>query len=354
MAREGRRKKIKILDLFCGCGGSSLGFKLAMEKLRLNCEIVGVDINRDACITFQKNRIGQAVRADARFLPFRLKKGDFDILIGCPPCQGFTRMRGKPNQQDPRNALVKVYSKYVKSLLPKYLMFENVPWVRDSHFYHQLAECLKSCGYKYVSGVIDAADYGVPQRRKRLILVASLRGRPKLPEPEHNKVTVREAIGDLPPLEAGEKHPVIPNHVCMKHNDKVLSRIRTVPKDGGSRKVLPRELWLTCHLENKGYNDVYGRMKWDDVAPTLTTGCTNPSKGRFIHPEQDRAITPREAARIQTFPDWFVFFGGLTSISRQIGNAMPIKLAEAIALACVSSLGINRLFDFSESKKRKS
>jgi DNA (cytosine-5)-methyltransferase 1 len=95
-------------------------------------------------------------------------------------------------------------------------------------------------------------------------------------------------------------------------------------------------------------------MKWDDVAPTLTTGCTNPSKGRFIHPEQDRAITPREAARIQTFPDWFVFFGGLTSISRQIGNAMPIKLAEAIALACVSSLGINRLFDFSESKKRKS
>lgn len=336
MAREGRHK-IRILDLFCGCGGSSLGFKLAAQKLGLHPEIIGVDIDRDACITFQRNRVGQAIRADARYPPLRMQKGIFDIMIGCPPCQGFTRMRGKPDPEDPRNELVDVFSKWIASLNPRCLVFENVPWAQSSRYYHQFVKCLDRCGYRYVSKVMDAADYGVPQRRKRLVLLASLEGKLKLPDPERRKVTVREAISDLPPLEAGGAHPVIPNHQCMMHSAKVLARIRSVPKDGGSRTALPRELWLNCHLKSNGHNDVYGRMRWDDVAPTMTAGCTNPSKGRFIHPDQDRALTPREAARIQTFPDWFVFYGGFISVSRQIGNALAVKLAEAIALVCLSN-----------------
>ena len=343
MAREDR-SKVRVLDLFCGCGGSSLGFRLAAQKLGLHLEIIGVDIDRDACITFQKNRVGQAIRADARHPPLRMQEGIFAVLIGCPPCQGFTRIRGKPKPEDSRNELVEVFSMWVESMIPKYLVFENVPWVQSSRYYHQFVKCLDRCGYRHVSKVIDAADYGVPQRRKRLILLASLEGKPKLPKPERQKVTVRKAIGDLPPLEAGATHLVIPNHQCMKHNDKVLARIRAVPKDGGSRTAISKELWLNCHLKSNGHNDVYGRMKWDDVAPTLTSGCTNPSKGRFIHPDQDRALTPREAARIQTFPDWFVFYGGFISVSRQIGNALPVKLAEAIALACLSNFAVNKNF----------
>jgi DNA (cytosine-5)-methyltransferase 1 len=325
--------RIKVLDLFCGCGGSSLGFKLAAEELGLYPEIIGIDIDRDACTTFQKNRVGQAIIADVRFAPLRIRKKLFDVIIGCPPCQGFTKMRRRPDLKDPRNELVETFTELTKSFLPEYIVFENVPQIQRSHYYQKLIECLKECGYKFESKVMNAADYGVPQRRKRLILVASRNGKPSLPKPIQRRVSVREAIGDLPPLRAGEAHPTIPNHMCMKHTDKVLARIKAIPKNGGSRSALPAELQLQCHKKIRGYSDVYGRMRWDDVAPTLTSGCTNPSKGRFIHPEQDRAITPREAARLQTFPDWFIFYGGFISISKQIGNAVPVKLAECISKA---------------------
>jgi DNA (cytosine-5)-methyltransferase 1 len=328
---------MRILDLFCGCGGSSLGFKLAAEELGLNCEIIGVDVDRDACITFQKNRVGQAIQADVRYLPFRIEEGLFEVIIGCPPCQGFSRMRSRLGFGDGRNVLIEVFARLVGEFLPIYLMFENVPRAQNSRQYRLLVEYLRRYGYGFTAKVLDAADYGVPQRRKRLILVASRKGKPSLPRASKRRVTVREAIGDLPPLKAGEEHPAVPNHRCMKHGEKVLARIKAVPKNGGSRSSLPPELWLQCHKGKHGYSDVYGRMKWDDVAPTLTTGCTNPSKGRFIHPEQDRAITLREAARLQTFPDWFIFYGSFSSISRQIGNAVPVKLAQRISKALLTT-----------------
>jgi DNA (cytosine-5)-methyltransferase 1 len=334
----GKSACIRVLDLFCGCGGSSLGFKLAAEELGLYPEIIGVDIDRDACITFQKNRVGQAIRADVRRAPFRVQKGLFNVIIGCPPCQGFTRIGRRSNPKDPRNKLVRTFAELVRSLLPEYVLFENVPRVRNSHYYRWLVRRLKESGYELESGVVDAADYGVPQRRKRLILIASRKGRPSLPKPVWRRTTVREAIGDLPPLEAGAAHPTIPNHRCMAHSDRVLARIRLIPRDGGSRSALPARLQLKCHRRARGYNDVYGRMRWDDVAPTLTTGCTNPSKGRFIHPEQNRAITPREAARLQTFPDWFIFYGGFTSISRQIGNAVPVMLMKHVSEALLGGM----------------
>jgi DNA (cytosine-5)-methyltransferase 1 len=350
-----RSKRIRVLDLFCGCGGSSLGFKLAAEELGLLSEIIGIDIDRDSCTTFQKNRVGHAIRADVRHLPLRVEEGFFDVVIGCPPCQGFTRMNrskgidgsksegsGKRKERsrslEALNGLVETFAEIVASLLPGHVVFENVPGVLRSPHYQKLVEHLEKRGYKLVSRVLDAADYGVPQRRKRLILVASRTGEPSLPKPEARRVTVREAIGDLPALRPGEAHPKIPNHRAMKHLRRVLARIRAVPKDGGSRSALPAELQLRCHMRTAGYKDVYGRMRWDDVAPTLTSGCTNPSKGRFIHPEQDRAITPREAARLQTFPDWFVFYGGFTSVSRQIGNAVPVKLAKHIALTIMENM----------------
>jgi len=331
-------KTIRVLDIFCGCGGSALGFALALRESGFKYEIVGIDIDRDACITFQRNRVGQAIRADARYPPIRIKKGLFDIVIGCPPCQGFTRMRGRPVPNDERNKLVDTFLEWIKFLRPAFVMFENVPWIRDSKYYKRLLGGLRAYGYKFDADVIDAANYRVPQRRKRLILLGSLKERPKLPPPIPKLVTVRDAIQDLPPLKSGEEYKGIPNHRCMKHSDIVLQRIRLIPKNGGSRSSLPRELQLKCHLKGAGYHDVYGRMRWDDVAPTLTSGCVNPSKGRYIHPDQDRAISPREAARLQTFPDWFVFYGGMTSVARQIGNAMPVRLAKHIAKVFINQL----------------
>jgi len=327
-----RSKRVKILDIFCGCGGGSLGFAFAVRDTGLECDIVGIDIDRDACLTFQKNRVGQAIMADARFPPIRMHRGLFDVIIGCPPCQGFTRMRGKPNPDDPRNRLVSTFLEWIKVIRPRYVMFENVPWIHGSNYHQCLEKGLKACGYKYDSKILDAAQFGVPQRRKRFVLVASRGWKPKLPETTHaSPVTVREAIGDLPPLGNGMAYQAMPNHRCMRHSKKVLERIKMIPMDGGSRSSLPRELTLPCHWRNKGHSDVYGRLHWDNVAPTLTSGCTNPSKGRFIHPRQNRAITPREAARLQTFSDQFIFHGNFFSVSRQIGNAMPVKFAKHIA-----------------------
>lgn len=344
-----RGKKVKILDLFCGCGGSSLGFKHALERRGLECEIVGVDIDLDACVTFQKNGVGQAIRADVRFSPIRMKQQLFDIIIGCPPCQGFTRMRGKPDPDDPRNALVLIFLKWVRKLIPRSVIFENVPWISDSNYCIGLIRGLRELGYECAYEVLNAADFGVPQRRKRFILIASIGHRPKLPEPAHASpalaqksglptwLTVREAIEDLPALDPGMAHPPIPNHRAMRHSGRVLERIRLIPRDGGSRSSLPRVLQLKCHLRNGGHNDVYGRMRWDTVAPTLTSGCTNPSKGRFTHPDQNRGVTARECARLQSFSDSFVFYGSKTSISRQIGNAMPPLFTQTIVKYMVES-----------------
>lgn len=326
-----------------------MGFRFALQKLGMPHEVVGVDIDRQACITFQRNHVGQAIIADARFSPIRMETGFFDVVIGCPPCQGFTRMRGKPKPDDHRNALVLTFLEWIKKLRPRYVMFENVPWIWGSNYCKKLEKGLRSLGYMIVSGVLNAADFGVPQRRKRYVMVASIRHRPKLPKPTHARpaiakklgrepwATVRQAIEKLPSLTHGASDPIVPNHRAMKHSKLVLERIRFIPKDGGSRFSLPARLQLTCHKKNNGYNDVYGRMRWDAIAPTLTCGCTNPTKGRFLHPEQNRGITPREAARLQTFPDWFIFFGSFTSITKQVGNAMPVEFAKCIAYAIFST-----------------
>ena len=197
-------------------------------------------------------------------------------------------------------------------------------------------------GYESVCKILDLADYGVPQHRKRVIAfsVEDANGKEELlmPPPTHSDpkfveggdklpwVTVRETIADLPSLEPGEQDPLIPNHKARKHTKKVLEIIKNVPKDGGSRKELPRRLWLSCHrkLSNGGAENVYGRMWWNRPSPTITSRCTCPSSGRFIHPEQDRGITPREAARFQTFPDHIVFPTETASADRYIGNAVPV------------------------------
>ena len=197
-----------------------------------------------------------------------------------------------------------------------------------------MSRCSPRSRSGYSTSAADAADYGVPQRRQRCILLAERSadppGLPLPTTPEGKRKSVRSAIGDLPGLRAGAKAANDPLHFSRKHHPLTLKRLSHIPKNGGSRFSLPESLVLDCHKGYGGHPDVYGRMSWNDVAPTLTTGCTDVTRGRFAHPRANRAITLREAARLQTFADDYHFEGNSSEIATQIGNAVPVKLIEEI------------------------
>lgn len=341
------------IDLFSGAGGSALGF------VRAGFRIAGAaEIDPDACKTYERLVGTRPLCMDLSALPpqkaaemWGVAPREVDVLIGCPPCQGFTRLRNGAGEGDPRNNLVFVFLDYVSFFRPRFLFFENVPGLaRLSHgkaFYSALMEGLFRLGYNLREKEVDAADYGVPQHRRRLVVIGGREdvGAPPFPEPTHDDPrsllvasglrlawrTVRDAIGHLPPLRAGEKSPDDPLHRAPRVGERVLRFIIQVPKDGGSRTQVPEEEWLPCHRSHEGHKDTYGRLAWDRPSGVITSGCCNVSKGRFTHPEQDRPITPREAALLQGFPPDSFFYGSLASVQRQIGNAVPPPLAEAFA-----------------------
>lgn len=328
-------EKVRVhmaVDLFCGAGGMTQGLKNAGFSV-----IGAVEIEPVACETYRMNHSETTVVTDdirkidcSDFMQrLNLKQGELDLLAGCPPCQGFSSMRTKNGAhkiEDQRNDLVFEFVRFTKELLPKYVLMENVPGLAKDNRIKEVLKILESLGYyinKDTVQVINAADYGVPQRRRRMILCASRVQDFTLNHTAFSKKTVRDAIENLPkPGFSGD-----PLHdILEKRQDKTVEMIKLIPKDGGSRSDLPVGYHLPCHIRNpKCFKDVYGRMKWDTVSPTITGGCINPSKGRFLHPEQDRAITLREAALLQTFPgDYkFSFKKGRDGVALMIGNALP-------------------------------
>lgn len=340
-------KKPTAIDLFCGAGGLTTGLKAAGFAV-----LAGFELNETAAATYKLNHkrsrlfIGDLARIDPLHVmdSLGLSKGELDLLAGCPPCQGFsthkTRNRSS-SVEDVRNDLVFEVLRYIKVFLPKTIMLENVPGLAKDQRMLKLKSELKKLGYVINDDtvkVLDAADFGVPQRRKRMILQASLFGVINEPEKVKKKRTVKQSIGALlPPGLSGDKLHDLP----VSRSKKVLAIIENVPSNGGSRSDLPLELWLPCHIKRPGsYKDVYGRMSWEDVAPTITGGCTNPSKGRFIHPEQHRSITLREAALLQTFPRDYKFSldKGKDYAALMIGNALPPLLIKAHAIKYIQHL----------------
>lgn len=320
------------IDLFCGAGGLTVGLKKAGFRV-----LAGIEKNRVAAETYKiNNRKSRIYEADIRDLcpeqvmsDLGLELGSLDMLAGCPPCQGFSshRTRNKVvSISDDRNDLVFEFVRFIEAMLPKTVMLENVPALAKDWRIDELKIRLKELGY-YVDDnfaqVKNAADYGVPQRRKRLLVKASRFG--AIPDAKivDQRRTVKDAISGLtPPGNTGD----LLHDLRTSRSDKVQTIISLVPKNGGSRSDIPKKYWLDCHLRRPdSYRDVYGRMAWEDVAPTITGGCTNPSKGRFIHPEEDRAITLREAALLQTFPPKYKFSmaGGKDAAALMIGNALP-------------------------------
>jgi DNA (cytosine-5)-methyltransferase 1 len=330
------KQRLYAVDLFSGCGGLSLGLKKAGFAVA-----AAVEIDRKARETYRLNH--PEVRLYARDIretcPAEvlrgagIEPGHLDLLAGCPPCQGFSRLRTKNKQtsvKDPRNNLLVDFLRYIEVMKPKTVMLENVPTLAKHDRFLKMRRQLHALGYETVVHVLDAADYAVPQRRKRLIMLASNVHTPALADKVRKRITVREALKGLgaPKVSRDELHGVRENR-----SKEVRELIALIPKNGGSRGDLPRRYQLNCHKRSDGFSDVYGRMAWDDVAPTITSGCHNPSKGRFLHPSQDRTITLREAAVLQGFPRRYRFNvdHGKEAIALMIGNALPPPLIAAHA-----------------------
>jgi DNA (cytosine-5)-methyltransferase 1 len=332
---------IHVFDFFSGAGGTSAGLRAAGMRITL-----GLDNDPDAAATFRGNfpetpfLEGDITDIDTEAISQLVSeardRGDL-LFSACAPCQPFSRQNSTQRDLSKHRSLLLEFLRFVDRYLPQMVFVENVPGLQDPDETREpfgpFVRALRARHYHVTYGTVDCRRYGVPQRRLRLVLVASLLGPIRFPNPTHGPgtrrgyTTVRHWIGSLPPIAAGEQHPRIANHRAMALSPLNLRRIRATPM-GGDRRNWPRELVLDCHRsEDAGYVDVYGRMDWNGPATGLTTKCISLSNGRFGHPDQDRAISVREAACLQTFPRRFKFEGPIYSMARQIGNAVPVLLA---------------------------
>ena len=336
------------MDLFAGAGGFSLAAINQGIKV-----VAAVEMKPAASMTYRANICAKygvelyesditAVKpADVVKTHFSPTRG-CDIVLGGPPCQGFSvhRIKGA-GVKDPRNELILRYFEFVNSLKSKVFLMENVPgilWSRHKDFLDEFYAVAKASGYKIYDPVtVDARDYGVPQRRKRVFILGvrkDIEIDPEWPpKPTHALAPGAErgapkAWVPASTVFARSASANDPNDIHMKHSSALVEVFKSTPKNGGSRKDSNRV--LDCHIEHSGHTDVYGRIDPNVPGPTMTTACVNPSKGRFVHPTEHHGITVRQAARFQTFPDWFKFHGGLMASGEQVGNAVPVKLGEAL------------------------
>jgi DNA (cytosine-5)-methyltransferase 1 len=316
------------IDIFSGVGGLTEGMHQAKFKTKLAFEIDEIaskvySLNHPKTVVITKNIREVSITEIKK----KLKGNTIHLLAGCPPCQGFSSIRRLNRLQpvaDERNNLIMEYLRFVKALKPYTIMMENVPGLTKYDLFDKATVELKEAGYAWIDyKIVNVKNYGVPQNRRRLVLVGSRLGAIKVAKPIEGKKTVRQTIENLPLPEKSNDpiHKIFPIHKLEVHE-----RIRLTPKDGGSRKDLPKKYTLKCHKrKNVGFNDVYGRLSWDDYSSTITGGCLNPSKGRFLHPEQDRCISAREAALLQTFPHDYIFPVNIpiSKLALLIGNALP-------------------------------
>lgn len=336
---------MRAIDLFCGAGGLTLGLRRAGWNV-----VAGIDVDSQVEATYRSNNPGTRfvatdlrnvteddIRALAKATP-----GSSLLLAGCAPCQPFSKQRQRHGLATRSDAtLLGEFARLVRTVKPGVVLMENVPGVASVPGFSSFRRFLRTLhddGYSCDHGVLNARDFNVPQHRRRYVLLAARTATAVLPRPslqDSDTATVRSAIGHFPALGSGETHASVPNHCAARLSVRNLQRVKATPPDGGSRRDWPKRLRLDCHAQIRGFSDVYGRLWWDRIAPTLTSRCNSLSNGRFGHPEQDRAISLREAAALQTFPDDYEFFGSMPSIARWIGNAVPVAFAEALGRAAL-------------------
>lgn len=343
--------KPTVIDLFAGVGGLSLGFEMAGFEVALANEF-----DPSIAEAYKKNRPGtKMIVEDITKLPvdetFGPYEGKVTAVIGGPPCQGFSQKGSRKSINDPRNFLFRYYFEVVKRVKPKYFVIENVPnllTTEGGYFKDEIVELFSGIGYVVSCGVLCAADFGVPQDRHRTCILGKLGATEpvSLPKPNGTHTTVWDAISDLSYLESGEGaeeqgyrntpqsnyqrmlragSDELCNHIATRHSKTTLERLEMIAPECG-KEMLPEE-----HHTKSIYSGTWCRMKKDGIAKTITTRYDTPSSGEFTHPYLNRAITTREAARIQSFPDTFHFYGSKSSQMKQVGNAVPPLLGKAIA-----------------------
>lgn len=331
-----------VVDLFCGVGGLTCGLEAAGLDV-----VAGYDLDSSCQYTYTHNNHAIFINKNVEEVTGKeikklLRGYDVKILAGCAPCQPFSRhQKDKKNRQKHKDwKLLYQFGRLVQEVKPHIVSMENVPELENEQVFKDFVKVLEDLKYNVTYKVVNAADYGVPQRRKRLLLLASKRKKISFIAPTHqHPVTVREVIGNLPPVAAGQQNINDNLHITATLSDINIQRIQHSVQ-GGTWRDWPEELVLECHKRASGqsYSSVYGRMRWDDVAPTITTQFICYGTGRFGHPEQDRALTLREGALIQTFPQNYSFVPQdeeviLKNVARHIGNAVPPRLGEIIGLS---------------------
>lgn len=329
---------IVAIDLFCGAGGVTRGLLDAGINVA-----AGIDFDASVKSAYEyNNKPAKFIQKDIFQLQAKELLEIYEqhqgkrLLAGCAPCQPFSRLnKDRLSPQDPRRTLLRYFADLVDEIKPDYVMMENVAGIahKESDVLEYFLNILDKHGYKHDQHVVNAVNYGVPQNRKRYVLLASRHAEIKIPEGLFDGKnipfkTVSDFIRDLPPIEAGEECAYVPNHRSRKLADINIKRIIATPHDGGSRKDwTDPTLGLACHDKTDGYKNVYGRIAWGNPAPTLTTKFNAYTSGRFGHPVQNRALSLKEGALLQSFPEKYIFFGPGDSIARQIGNAVPPLLA---------------------------
>ncbi len=332
------------IDFFCGAGGLTRGLLDAGINV-----IAGLDNSILCKETYEANNSpSRFIQCDIRDFPNDLLSNLLDdvrnddlLFAACAPCQPFARLNKTGRNEDAK--LLSSFAYYIEQFMPNYVFIENVDGlkkVKGNSTYKRFLSKLNRLGYTFIELVVNAKDYGVPQSRRRLIILASRGKEPIPPIKTHGKglipyVTVKDVISAYPKINAGDENGTIPNHKALRLEALNLRRIKATPHDGGGWRDWPKEIWLNCHKKDQtGHTDVYGRMNWDQPSPTLTCKCCSISNGRYGHPEQDRAISFREAAKLQSFPDHYIFYASSNKeLGKQIGNAVPVQLAKAIGEA---------------------
>lgn len=345
--------QLSAIDIFAGGGGLTVGLKRAGFSV-----LAAVELDPFAYLTYKTNNpevkvyLQDVRRVDGKDLISVLNKPKLDLLAGCPPCQGFCSLTTKYKRSDPRNELINEMSRLVGEIKPCAIMMENVPGLvsKGKPLFDRLLQQLKDWGYLVNWKVLEVADYGVPQRRKRLVLLAGHNFDIPIPNPTHSNdpssgllpwQTVRATIGHMsPPLTMSQAKAkgganCVDWHVVSDLGEKNISRLKHA-KPGRSWDDIPQDLRPDCHKTNyHGFNNVYGRMSWDEPSCTITGSCTTLSTGRFGHPQEDRTISVREAALLQSFPvDYIICADHMKHACKVIGNALPCLFAEKLASQC--------------------
>ena len=338
--------QVRVVEFFAGCGGTSLGFASAATD-SVSYQVMGaVELDPYAAATYERALDAPVHVGDVRELLEPAVLGRVSarwrgvgplLLIGCAPCQGFSSHRKKDKREDARNSLLAAFADIAVELDPEVIVMENVPEMLSRKHWPHFVEWksrLENAGYSVRIAIHNLAEFGVPQERFRALVIASKWKHFEMPQPRlvHTEfVTVKDAIGGLTPLLAGEVDPTDPMHMTSKHRADTVELMKQIPADGGSRRSLPAGVGLSCWEGVDGFRDVYGRLWWDRPAVAITARCRTPSCGRFVHPEQHRGLTVREAALLQGFPSEMYFEGPFDDKFKQIGNAVSPIFAKAVA-----------------------